>query len=191
MLRTMRAYVFTCGLVLMRALLSLAMIAGLSAFLGIALMRLACFAAEECFLFMHTRRRRRDRWVSIKWMLVKSTVRALPHRFTQVFNYMGTRTSQFTGHRDAFSNARLTRIERGVSDVALHTNGGNHCRRRCTGMTGDAVTPGQTETELFRALNPPGSEGERRHVGTDTTATPAVSPRREEANTRSVLLFVN
>jgi hypothetical protein len=124
MLRTMRAYVFTCGLVLMRALLSLAMIAGLSAFLGIALMRLACFAAEECFLFMHTRRRRRDRWVSSKWILVKGTVRALPHRFTQVFNYMRTRRSQFTGYRGAFSNTRLTRFERGVSDVALHTNGG-------------------------------------------------------------------
>jgi hypothetical protein len=121
----MRAYVFTCGLVLMRALLSLAMIAGLTAFLGIALMRLACFAAEECFLFVHTRRRRRDRWVSIiKWMLVKGTVRALPHRFTRVFNYMRTRGGQFTGYRGAFSNARLTRIERGVLDVALHTNGG-------------------------------------------------------------------
>ena len=124
MLRTMRAYVFTCGLVLMRALLSLAMIAGLTVFLGIALMRLACFAAEEFFLFMHTSRRRRDRWVSIKWILVKGTVRTLPHRFTQVFNYMRTRRSQFPRYRGAFYNARLTRFERGVLDVALHTNGG-------------------------------------------------------------------
>ncbi len=108
----------------MRALLSLAMIAGLTVLLGIALMRLACFAAEECSLFVHTSRRHRDRWVSIKWILVKGTVRALPHRFTQVFNYMRTRRSQFTGYRDAFSNTRLTRFERGVSDVALHTNGG-------------------------------------------------------------------
>jgi hypothetical protein len=109
----------------MRALLSLAMIAGLTVLLGIALMRLACFAAEEFFLFVHTSRRRRDRWVStIKWILVKGTVRALPHRFTQVFNYMRTRRSQFTGYRGAFSNTRLTRFERGVSDVALHTNSG-------------------------------------------------------------------
>jgi hypothetical protein len=109
----------------MRALLSLAMIAGLTVFLGIALMRLACFAAEECFLFVHTSRRRRDRWISIiKWIPVKGTVRALPHRFTQVFSYMRSRRSQFTGHRGAFSNARLTRFERGVLGVALHTNGG-------------------------------------------------------------------
>ena len=109
----------------MRALLSLAMIAGLTVFLGIALMSSACFAAEECFLFVHTSRRRRDRWASIiKGILVKGTVRALPHRFTQVFNYMRTRRNQFTGYRGAFSNARLTRFERGMLDVALHTNGG-------------------------------------------------------------------
>jgi len=55
MLRTMRAYVFTCGLVLMRALLCLAMIVGLSVILAIALMRMACFATEECW---HRRDRR-------------------------------------------------------------------------------------------------------------------------------------
>jgi hypothetical protein len=74
MLLTMRAYVFTCGLVLMRALLCLAMIVGLSVILAIALMRVACFATEECFLFMHTRRRRRDRLVPIKLIPVKGTV---------------------------------------------------------------------------------------------------------------------
>ncbi len=72
MLRTMQAYVFTCGLVLMRALLSLAMIAGISVILAIALMRMACFATEECFLFMHTRRRRRDRWVPAATRAVSS-----------------------------------------------------------------------------------------------------------------------
>jgi hypothetical protein len=50
----------------MRALLSLAMIVGLSVFLAIALMKMARFVTEECFLFMHTRRRRRDRLVPIK-----------------------------------------------------------------------------------------------------------------------------
>lgn len=32
-----------------------------------------------------------------------------------------------------------------------------------TGITVNAVAPGPTETELFRANNPPGSEGERRY----------------------------
>jgi hypothetical protein len=63
----------------MRALLCLAMIVGLSVILAIALMRMACFAIEECFLFMHTRRRRRDRLVPIKLILVKGTVWASPH----------------------------------------------------------------------------------------------------------------
>jgi hypothetical protein len=63
----------------MRALLCLAMIVGLSVILAIALMRMACFATEECFLFMHTRRRRRDRLVPIKLILVKGTVWASPH----------------------------------------------------------------------------------------------------------------
>jgi len=63
----------------MRALLCLAMIVGLSAILAIALMRVACFATEECFLFMHTRRRRRGRLVPIKLILVKGTVWASPH----------------------------------------------------------------------------------------------------------------
>jgi hypothetical protein len=79
MLLTMRAYVFTCGLVLMRALLCLAMIVGLSVILAIALMRVACFATEECFLFMHTHRRLRDRLVPIKLILVNGTVWASPH----------------------------------------------------------------------------------------------------------------
>jgi hypothetical protein len=78
MLRTMRAYVFNCGLVLMRALLCLAMIVGLSVILAIALMKMACFVTEEYFLFMHTRRRRRDRLVPIKLILVKGTVWASP-----------------------------------------------------------------------------------------------------------------
>jgi hypothetical protein len=63
----------------MRALLSLAMIVGLSVILAIALMKMACFATEECFLFMHTRRRRRDRLVPIKLIPVKGTVWASPH----------------------------------------------------------------------------------------------------------------
>ncbi len=33
-----------------------------------------------------------------------------------------------------------------------------------TGITVNAVAPGPTETELFRANNPPGSEGERRYL---------------------------
>jgi 3-oxoacyl-[acyl-carrier protein] reductase len=33
-----------------------------------------------------------------------------------------------------------------------------------TGVTVNAVAPGPTETELFRANNPPGSEGERRYL---------------------------
>lgn len=33
-----------------------------------------------------------------------------------------------------------------------------------TGITVNAVSPGPTETELFRANNPPGSEGERRYL---------------------------
>ncbi len=33
-----------------------------------------------------------------------------------------------------------------------------------TGVTVNAVSPGPTETELFRANNPPGSEGERRFL---------------------------
>jgi len=33
-----------------------------------------------------------------------------------------------------------------------------------TGVTVNAVSPGPTETELFRANNPPGSEGERRYL---------------------------
>lgn len=32
------------------------------------------------------------------------------------------------------------------------------------GITVNAVAPGLTETELFRANNPPGSEGERRYL---------------------------
>jgi hypothetical protein len=80
----------------MRALLSLAMIVGLSVILAIALMRMACFATEECFLFMHTRRRRRDRLALM---------------------------SQITGYRGIFSNGPLTRFERDVLDVALHPNG--------------------------------------------------------------------
>src|SRR6267378_1157391 len=92
MLRTMRAYVFTCGLVFMRALLCLAMIAGLSVVLAIALMRMACFATEECRLFMHTRRRRRDSLVPIKLILVKGAVWASPHRFTQDFNLRNAAT---------------------------------------------------------------------------------------------------
>ena len=79
MLRTMREYVFTCGLLLMRTLLCLAMIAGLSVILAIALMRMVSFATEECFLYMHTRRPRRDRLVPIKLILVKGTVWASPH----------------------------------------------------------------------------------------------------------------
>ncbi|ALM86013.1 SDR family oxidoreductase [Bordetella sp. N] len=34
-----------------------------------------------------------------------------------------------------------------------------------TGITVNAVAPGPTETELFRANNEPGSEGERRYLG--------------------------
>lgn len=33
-----------------------------------------------------------------------------------------------------------------------------------TGITVNAVSPGPTETELFRANNPPGSDGERRYL---------------------------
>jgi 3-oxoacyl-[acyl-carrier protein] reductase len=33
-----------------------------------------------------------------------------------------------------------------------------------TGITVNAVAPGPTETELFRANNPPGSEGEKRYL---------------------------
>ncbi len=33
-----------------------------------------------------------------------------------------------------------------------------------TGITVNAVAPGPTETELFRANNPPGSEGEARYL---------------------------
>ncbi|WP_271299030.1 SDR family oxidoreductase [Sphingomonas sp. CV7422] len=33
-----------------------------------------------------------------------------------------------------------------------------------TGITVNAVSPGPTETDLFRANNPPGSEGERRYL---------------------------
>jgi 3-oxoacyl-[acyl-carrier protein] reductase len=33
-----------------------------------------------------------------------------------------------------------------------------------TGITGNAVAPRPTETELFRSNNPPGSEGERRYL---------------------------
>lgn len=33
-----------------------------------------------------------------------------------------------------------------------------------TGITVNAVSPGPTETELFRANNAPGSEGERRYL---------------------------
>jgi NAD(P)-dependent dehydrogenase (short-subunit alcohol dehydrogenase family) len=33
-----------------------------------------------------------------------------------------------------------------------------------TGITVNAVAPGPTETELFRANSPPGSEGERRYL---------------------------
>ena len=33
-----------------------------------------------------------------------------------------------------------------------------------TGITVNAVAPGPTETELFRANNPPGSDGERRYL---------------------------
>lgn len=33
-----------------------------------------------------------------------------------------------------------------------------------TGTTVNAVAPGLTETELFRANNPPGSEGEKRYL---------------------------
>ncbi|MDX5445809.1 MAG: SDR family oxidoreductase [Zoogloeaceae bacterium] len=33
-----------------------------------------------------------------------------------------------------------------------------------TGITVNAIAPGPTETELFRANNPPGSEGERRYL---------------------------
>jgi len=33
------------------------------------------------------------------------------------------------------------------------------------GITANAVAPGPTETELFRANNPPGSEGEARYLG--------------------------
>lgn len=32
------------------------------------------------------------------------------------------------------------------------------------GITANAVAPGPTETELFRASNPPGSDGEKRYV---------------------------
>jgi len=32
------------------------------------------------------------------------------------------------------------------------------------GITVNAIAPGPTETELFRANNPPGSEGEARYV---------------------------
>jgi hypothetical protein len=63
----------------MRALLSLAMIVGLSVVLAIALTRMACFATEECVLFMHTRRCRRDRLVPMKLILVKGTVWASLH----------------------------------------------------------------------------------------------------------------
>jgi hypothetical protein len=59
----------------MRALLCLAMIVGLSVVLAIALMRMACFATDECLLFMHTRRRRRDSLVPIKLILVKARYR--------------------------------------------------------------------------------------------------------------------
>lgn len=34
-----------------------------------------------------------------------------------------------------------------------------------TGITVNAIAPGPTETALFRANNPPGSEGERRYLG--------------------------
>lgn len=33
-----------------------------------------------------------------------------------------------------------------------------------TGITANVVAPGPTETELFRQINPPGSEGERRYL---------------------------
>jgi 3-oxoacyl-[acyl-carrier protein] reductase len=32
------------------------------------------------------------------------------------------------------------------------------------GITANAIAPGPTETELFRANNPPGSEGEKRYL---------------------------
>jgi hypothetical protein len=76
----------------MRALLSLSMIVGLSAVLAIALIRMACFATEECFLFMHTRR----------------------------FNFTRTLMSQFTGYRGIFSKGPLTRFEKSVLAVTLH-----------------------------------------------------------------------
>ncbi|NRP89106.1 3-oxoacyl-[acyl-carrier-protein] reductase FabG [Ensifer adhaerens] len=37
-------------------------------------------------------------------------------------------------------------------------------QRRPTGITVNAVSPGPTETELFRANNPSGSEGEARSL---------------------------
>jgi hypothetical protein len=116
----MRAYVFAGGLVLMRALLCLAMIVGLSVILAIALMRMACFATEECFLFMHTRRRRRDRLIPIKLILVKGAVWVSPHHALE------SQSTQLrpTLRKQSFSGVAKT--NRGMSAQTRPTHGQAH-----------------------------------------------------------------
>jgi NAD(P)-dependent dehydrogenase (short-subunit alcohol dehydrogenase family) len=55
-----------------------------------------------------------------------------------------------------------------------------------TGITVNAVSPGPTETELFRANNPPGSDGERRYLSsvpmTRASASLTKSPPRSPSS---------
>jgi NAD(P)-dependent dehydrogenase (short-subunit alcohol dehydrogenase family) len=47
-----------------------------------------------------------------------------------------------------------------------------------SGITVNAVAPGPTETELFRANNAPGSEGERRYLSAVPMGRFSASPKK-------------